>query len=215
MTDKYNMVEYHLKERGITNKKVLDAFNKVPREEFVLEKDRKKAYADTPLPIGHCQTISQPYIVALTVQALKIAETDTVLELGTGFGYEAAIIAELCEKVITIERIPELAEKAERILDDLGYTNIEVVVADGTVGYPEYAPYNAVAVSAAAPDVPPSLLAQLAPEGRMIIPVGRHGCHELIFIEKNEQGEVRERKNICDCRFVPLIGEQGFKEGEQ
>ena len=208
--EKQRMIDIHLKKRGITDERVLDAFVTVPREEFVPKERRDSAYADHPLPIGYRQTISQPYIVALTIQALKIKNTDTVLELGAGSGYAAAIIAELAHKVITIERISELAEKASETLTRLGYTNVEVLTADGTAGYDEQAPYNGIAVAAAAPNIPPSLLDQLASGGRMVIPVGPEGFQQLLYIEKNDKGKVVEKRNICDCSFVPLIGKEGY-----
>jgi protein-L-isoaspartate(D-aspartate) O-methyltransferase len=210
MNDKERMIDIHLKQRGITDERVLDAFFTVPREEFIPEERHDSAYADHPLPIGYSQTISQPYIVALTIQALRIKNTDTVLELGAGSGYAAAIIAELAHKVITVERIPELAERASETLKRLGYINVKVVTADGTLGYEEKAPYNGIAVAAAAPKIPPSLLGQLAQGGRMVIPVGPEGFQQLLYIEKNDKGKIVEKRNICDCSFVPLIGREGY-----
>ena len=211
MDPKERMITVHMKERGIKSEEVLDAFKKVDRADFVLSQDRERAYVDSPLSIGHGQTISQPYIVALTVEALKLKKTDRVLELGTGSGFEAAIIAELCGELTTIERIPELADKARILLEKLGYKNITVITGDGSVGYPEKAPYDAIAVSAAAPEIPPSLIEQLAENGRMVIPVGKGGFQELIFLEKDDKGRIIEKKNICDCMFVPLIGKEGFE----
>jgi len=210
MDDKEKMIQVHLKGRGITDERVLDAFRSVAREEFVPEERRAYAYADHPLPIGRGQTISQPYIVALTVQSLDIKGTDTVFELGTGSGYAAAIMAELASRVITLERIRELAEKAGELIERLGYTNITVITSDGSLGYAAEAPYNGIAAAAAAPRIPPSLLDQLAPGGRMVIPVGPEGFQELLLITKDDRGNVNEKRNICDCSFVPLIGKEGY-----
>lgn len=210
MDDKERMIESHLKGRGITDEQVLEAFRSVPREEFVPEESRVYAYADHPLPIGRGQTISQPYIVALTVQALEISGTDVVLEIGTGSGYAAAVMAELAACVITLERVQELADQAGKVLERLRCPNITVIVSDGTLGYAAEAPYDCIAAAAAAPDVPQSLLDQLSPGGRMIIPVGPEGLQELLFIKKDETGKVAEKRNICDCSFVPLIGEEGY-----
>lgn len=210
MDSRQRMIEIHLKQRGITDKRVLEAFGTVPREEFVPADRRDSAYADHPLPIGRGQTISQPYIVALTVQALEITDTDTVLELGTGSGYAAAIIGKLAHRVITVERIPELAERARGILEKLGYRTIEVHTADGTLGFPDEAPYNAIAAAAAAPNVPPELIKQLASNGRIVIPVGPEGYQELLLIHTDDHGDIIEQRNICDCSFVPLIGKDGY-----
>jgi protein-L-isoaspartate(D-aspartate) O-methyltransferase len=210
MDPKQRMIELHLRGRDIKDTRVLDAFEKVPREAFVGQSDQPRAYSDHPLSIGYNQTISQPYIVGLTVQTLNLQETDTVLELGTGSGYEAAILSLLCSKVITVERIPELADKARSVLESLGYTNIEVIIADGTLGYAENAPYNAIAVSAAAPSIPDPLIEQLDINGRMVIPVGPKGFQELTYVKKDGKGNVVDKRNVCNCTFVPLIGEKGF-----
>ncbi|MFC1581947.1 protein-L-isoaspartate(D-aspartate) O-methyltransferase [Planctomycetota bacterium] len=204
------MLTTHLKGRGIRDPRVLAAFAEVDRRQYVSEKDMDRAFDDNPLPIGHKQTISQPYIVALTVESLKLKPTDRVLELGTGSGYEAAILAELCSELISIERIPELAAQASGRLAGAGYTNAAVINADGTLGHPDGAPYDAIAVSAAAPSIPEALIDQLAPGGRLVIPIGT-GFQELIYVEKDSRNKVIRKESICDVRFVPLIGEQGFQ----
>ncbi|MFH1709350.1 MAG: protein-L-isoaspartate(D-aspartate) O-methyltransferase [Planctomycetota bacterium] len=204
---KQRMLDRDLLDRGISDPAVLAAFSRVAREDFVMPGDRPRAYMDSPLPIGSGQTISQPFIVALTVASLRVKPGDAVLEIGTGSGYEAAILAELGCRVITMEHITILAEQAGRRL--ARYPGVTLIVGDGSVGHPPGAPYAAIAVSAGAPGVPPSLLAQLAPGGRMVIPVGEGGNQELLLIEKDDRGEVVIRKNICDCRFVPLIGKEG------
>ena len=167
------MVERQLLARDIEDERVLEAMGRVPRELFVPEQERRRAYADAALPIGHGQTISQPYMVARIVEALSLQPGERVLDVGTGSGYQAAVLAELAVEVVTIERIPELAEAAKRALAAGGYENVEVRVGDGTLGVPDRAPFKAIAVAAAAPDVPDTLYEQLEPGGRMAIPVGR------------------------------------------
>jgi len=184
--------------------------SRVPREAFVPPERHYEAYADRPLSIGFGQTISQPFIVALMVQALELKGDEKVLELGTGSGYEAAVLAELSGEVITVEIIPELSKSAERVLDRLGYSNIKFHIAGRTMGWPKDAPYEAIIVSAGAPCVPQILLDQLAWEGRMIIPVGSHSQQELLKITKHRQGEKVD--NLGGCYFVPLIGEGAWKE---
>ena len=189
----------------IADKRVIEAMKRVPREVFVPPQQYHSAYDDRPLSIGFGQTISQPFIVALMVQALELRGDEKVLELGTGSGYEAAILAELAQKVVTVECIPELAESARQVLDNLGYSNIEVHVAGRTLGWPEGAPYDAGIVSAGAPTVPEVLLEQLAWNGRLIIPVGSRWQQELLRVTK-----LRKRnhiENLGGCYFVPLIGE--------
>ena len=194
----------------IADKRVVQAMSLVPREAFVLPEHYYEAYADRPLSIGFGQTISQPYIVALMVQALELKGNEKVLELGTGSGYEAAVLAELSGEVITVEIVPELAKSAERIFDRLGYSNIKVHVAGKTMGWPKDAPYEAIIVSAGAPCVPQILLDQLAWEGRMIIPVGSRWQQELLKITKYEKGDRVD--NLGGCYFVPLIGEGAWQE---
>jgi len=192
-------------EYEIADKRVIEAMKRVPREAFVSQEQYHAAYDDRPLSIGFGQTISQPFIVALMVQALELRGDEKVLELGTGSGYEAAILAELAQKVVTVECIPELAESARQVLDNLGYSNIEVHVAGRTLGWPEGAPYDAIIVSAGAPTVPKVLLEQLAWNGRLVIPVGSQWQQELLRVTK-----LRKRnhiENLGGCYFVPLIGE--------
>jgi protein-L-isoaspartate(D-aspartate) O-methyltransferase len=178
---------------------------RVPREAFVSPEQYDAAYDDRPLSIGFGQTISQPFIVALMVQALELQEREQVLELGTGSGYEAAILAELAQKVVTVECIPELAESAKQVLDKLGYSNIEVHVAGKTLGWPDGAPYDAIIVSAGAPSVPQVLLEQLAWDGRLVIPVGSRWQQDLLKVTKLKKGNRIE--NLGGCYFVPLVGE--------
>ena len=194
----------------IADKRVVEAMRRVPREAFVLPEQTHVAYDDRPLSIGFGQTISQPFIVALMVQALGLKGDEKVLELGTGSGYEAAILAELAEKVISVEYIPQLAESARQVLDKLGYSNVEVYVAGKTLGWPKEAPYDAIIVSAGAPSVPPVLLEQLARGGRLVIPVGSRWQQELLRVTKLKKGNRIE--NLGGCYFVPLIGEDAWAE---
>jgi protein-L-isoaspartate(D-aspartate) O-methyltransferase len=194
----------------IADKRVVEAMKHVPREAFVSQEQYRAAYDDRPLSIGFGQTISQPFIVALMVQALELRGDEKVLELGTGSGYEAAILAELAQKVVTVECIPELEESAKQVLDKLGYSNIEVHVAGRTLGWPEGAPYDAIIVSAGAPTVPKVLLGQLTWNGRLVIPVGSRWQQELLRVTK-----LRKRNNIENlggCYFVPLVGEGAWEK---
>ena len=197
-------------DREIADKRVIEAMKRVPREAFVSPEQRGVAYDDRPLGIGFGQTISQPFIVALMVQALKLDGHEQVLELGTGSGYETAILAELAKKVVTVECIPELAESARRILDDLGYSNVETHVAGKTLGWPEGAPYDAIIVSAGAPNVAPVLLDQLAWNGRLVIPVGSRWQQDLLKVTRMKKGNSIE--NLGGCYFVPLIGEGAWEK---
>lgn len=197
------MVESQLRNRGIADERVLDAMLRVPRHEFVPEPYRQQAYEDHPLPIGEGQTISQPYIVGSMLAALALASTDKVLEVGTGSGYVTALLAELAAQVISVERHATLAAEAQRTLDALGYRNVKVVVGDGTQGFPVEAPYDAITVAAAAPALPPALLAQLSEGGRMIIPVGQPDNQLLHLIRM--QGGAPEIYLREACRFVPLV----------
>ena len=201
------MVKKHLAGRGIKDPAVLSAFRHIPRERFVLSEYQGDAYGDFPLPIGFDQTISQPYIVALMIESLSLKKKDKVLEIGTGSGYQTALLAEIASFVYSVERILELAQRAREILKELNYNNIMVQIADGTQGLPEQRPYDAVIVSAAADKVPPSLLKQLAPNGRMVIPVGSLWEQELILYRKTKSGIVSQ--NLGGVRFVPLIGKEG------
>lgn len=194
----------------IADKRVVEAMKRVPREAFVPQEYYYAAYEDRPLSIGFGQTISQPFIVALMIQALELKGDEKVLELGTGSGYEAAVLAELAKQVVTVEIIPELAESAKRVLEKLGYSNVEVHIAGKTLGWLEDAPYNAIIVSAGAPSIPQILLGQLSWGGRLVIPVGSHWQQELMKIRKDKEGNKVE--NLGACYFVPLIGEGAWKE---
>ena len=203
------MVEVQLKGRGIKDKRVLEAMGKVPRHRFVEKKFQSTAYADYPLSIGEKQTISQPYMVALMTQCLKLQGDEKVLEVGTGSGYQVAILAELAKEVYSIERIASLARRARKILPELGYPNIRFKVGDGTRGWEKHSPYEGIMVTAGSPDIPQSLVDQLSEGGRMVIPVGGNFSQELVVVRK-WKGKV-EKKNICGCVFVPLIGKFGWK----
>jgi protein-L-isoaspartate(D-aspartate) O-methyltransferase len=206
------MVEVHLAARGITDSRVLDAFRSVPREAFVGDELAEFAYADTPLPIGQGQTISQPYIVAVTVQALALDGSERVLEVGTGSGYAAAILGRLAKSVCTIERVPELADAAKDRLARLGFDNVRVTCGDGSLGWPEHAPYDAIAVAAGGPKAPPALLSQLAVGGRLVIPIGDDESSQILTrITREDETEFRHEP-LADVRFVPLIGEQAWDE---
>jgi protein-L-isoaspartate(D-aspartate) O-methyltransferase len=197
------MVDSQLRSRGISDPRVLDAMLRVPRHEFVAASNRAQAYEDHPLPIGDGQTISQPYVVALMLESLQLTATDKVLEVGTGSGYATALLAELTATVFSIERHADLAAHARIVLGNLGYTNIHVFTGDGTLGLPDYAPFDAILVSAASFDVPPALLAQLREAGRLIIPVGSPDSQQLHLIRiVNGQPVVSLRDPV---RFVPLI----------
>jgi len=197
------MVDSQLRRRGIADERVLAAMERVRRHEFAPERYRDQAYEDHPLPIGEGQTISQPYIVALMLDALRLTPTDKVLEIGTGSGYVTALLAELTESVISIERHESLAESARALLAALGYSNVNVVAGDGTQGFPKAAPYDAIVVSAAAADMPPALITQLGEGGRMIIPVGSEDSQQLRLVRmENGQPHIEFREL---CRFVPLI----------
>jgi protein-L-isoaspartate(D-aspartate) O-methyltransferase len=203
------MVEDQLRSRGIRSPRVLAAMGKVPREEFIAREDLRDAYGDHPLPIGAGQTVSQPYIVAAMVEALELQPVDRVLEVGAGTGYQAAILAELAAEVWTIERHKELANKAREILARLGYTNVHVVHGDGSVGFPEQAPFDKILVAAAAPRIPGSLVAQLREGGRLVVPVGNRYEQQLHIVRK-EDGEIFVTTHDL-CRFVPLLGAEGWQ----
>jgi protein-L-isoaspartate(D-aspartate) O-methyltransferase len=203
------MVEEQLRARGIRDPRVLAAMGMVPREEFIATQDRKDAYGDHPLPIGAGQTVSQPYIVAAMIEALDVKPTDRVLEVGTGTGYEAAILSELAAEVWTIERHAELADKAREILARLGYGNVHVVQGDGSLGLPEHAPFDRILVAAAAPSVPDSLLAQLTDSGRLVVPVGSRSEQQVQVVQKLGGKIVVSAHDLC--RFVPLVGAEGWQ----
>lgn len=204
------MVKRQLVPRGISDKGVLEAMGRVPREAFVPEAMKANAYDDRPLPIGRDQTISQPYIVALMTQALELGGTEKVLEIGTGSGYQAAILAELCRTLYTVERIDVLLVKAKETLQGIGYDNIRFKIFDGTLGWPEHAPYDAVMVTAAAPRIPKPLLDQLREGGRGVLPVGDRFSQKLIKVTKDQKGFFEE--DLGGVRFVRLAGEQGWQE---
>lgn len=201
------MVATQLRGRGISDERVLEAMSGVPRHRFVPSGGRF-AYDDSPQPIGEGQTISQPYMVAVMTEALGLTGDEKVLEIGAGSGYQAAVLAELCRQVYSIERIPGLAERAKRVLAELGYHNVEVVVGDGTRGVPEHAPYDGIIVTAATPSLPPPWAEQLAEGGRIVAPVGDRWSQTLIIATK-EHGHLKQHSG-CGCVFVPLIGEYGF-----
>jgi protein-L-isoaspartate(D-aspartate) O-methyltransferase len=194
----------------ISDKRVLAAMSRIPRELFVPKENRPMAYEDRPLPIACEQTISQPYIIALMTEALELAGREKVLEVGTGSGYQTAILSELAEKVISVERVPALAESAEKLLKELGYTNIEIHLAEETLGWQQGAPYDAIMVTAGAPGIPDDLLEQLAVGGRMIIPTGPRYVQELCKVTKRRDGVRVE--NLGGCRFVSLIGKNAWQK---
>jgi len=203
------MVERQLRARGIEDERVLAAMAEVPREEFVPAELRGRAYADSALPIGEEQTISQPWIVAAICQALELRGPELVLEVGTGSGYSAAVLAHLAGHVVSVERHQELSRGAARTLDSLAVRNVELVVGDGSLGVPERGPFDAIAVHATAPVPPPALLAQLAEGGRLVVPIAAGDADVLTLLQR--RGERFEPAPITPCRFVPLIGEEGFE----
>jgi protein-L-isoaspartate(D-aspartate) O-methyltransferase len=204
------MVKTQLIPRGIRDPRVLEAMRKVPRHRFIEKTQIEEAYNDYPLPIAHNQTISQPYIVALMTEALELKGSEKTLEIGTGSGYQAAILAELSSKVYTIERIRPLLVKAQRLLTELGYNNILFKAFDGTLGWEEHGPYDAVIVTAGAPQIPQPLIDQLKEGGRLIIPVGNRFSQDLLKITKKNGGYIES--NLGGCRFVNLLGIHGWKE---
>jgi protein-L-isoaspartate(D-aspartate) O-methyltransferase len=206
------MVERQLRRRGIYDERVLEAMEVVPREHFVPEPVRQSAYNDSALPIGHEQTISQPWVVAAICQALRLEGGETVMEVGTGSGYSAAILGRLARRVVSLERVPELAGWARDRLAELAIDNVEVVLGDGSRGYPEGAPYDAIAVHAATPEAPHSLLAELGRQGRLVVPISA-GSAELLTAFVRENGGMRQ-ETIGPVRFVPLIGAEGFNPPE-
>ncbi|MFW5967115.1 MAG: protein-L-isoaspartate(D-aspartate) O-methyltransferase [Persicimonas sp.] len=210
------MVEEQLVRRGVQDEAVLEAMRQVPREEFVPEKYRVTAYSDRPLPIGEGQTISQPYMVAMMTEALKLRPEDKVLEIGTGSGYAAAVLGQIADQVFTVERHERLAEQARRRLEKLGYDNIHVRHADGTRGWAEEAPFDAIVAAAAGPTVPDSLKTQLALGGRLVIPVGqRIGAQTLVRVTRHDDDEGFDQETLGAVRFVPLIGSEGFDDGRE
>ena len=204
------MVEEQLLARGIKDPRVIAAMKKVPRHLFVEEALQGQAYSDHPLPIGEKQTISQPYMVALMTEALQLTGKEKVLEIGSGSGYQTAVLAELAEKVYSVERIRSLAIKARNLLFALGYLNFEMKIFDGTYGWEEHRPFDAILVTAGAPDVPQSLIDQLGVEGRLVIPVGDVSAQDLIRVTRTEEGTKKE--DLGGCRFVKLIGKYGWND---
>jgi len=205
------MVEKQLISRNLKDERVLDAVRKVPRHLFVAESHRTRAYEDYPLPIGEGQTISQPYMVASMTQALRLTGGETVLEIGTGSGYQTAILAELAARVYSVERVPSLTGKARKVLDSLRYTNVLVKLSDGTMGWSEYAPFDRILVTAGAPDVPEPLLDQLGKGGILVIPVGSHTLQTVVRVTRGSDGNLT-RERLEDCVFVKLVGKHGWEE---
>jgi protein-L-isoaspartate(D-aspartate) O-methyltransferase len=210
-TLRQTMVDAQLRARGVRDERVLAAMGRVPRHLFVAGEDQDSAYEDHPLPIGDGQTISQPYIVAFMLEALSLDGSEAVLEIGSGSGYQTALLAELARQVYSMERIESLAHGATAILRRLGCGNVSLIVGDGSLGWVEHAPFDAIVVSAAAPMIPQALLEQLRESGRMVIPVGPPDAQELKLARKQEGRAVVT--NLEGCRFVPLVGKQGYGEG--
>jgi protein-L-isoaspartate(D-aspartate) O-methyltransferase len=205
------MVEEQVIARGIADQRVIDAMFKVPRHKFVEQALEGKVYQDAPLPIGEKQTISQPYMVAVMSEALALEGSETVLEVGTGSGYQAAVLALLADRVFSLERIPSLARRARKVLDECGFGKVNIRLADGTQGWQEMAPFDAILVTAGAPEVPQHYLDQLAVGGRLVIPVGDRESQLLLRITRTGKKEYMEEK-MLGCRFVPLIGNHGWQE---
>jgi len=207
--ERQHMVGRQLRGRGIRDERVLNVMAGLPRERFIPEESRYLAYEDRPVPIGFGQTISQPYIVALMTQELDVEPTHRVLDVGSGSGYQAAILAKLAQEVLGIERIPELAERAKSVLAELNLTNAEIFTGDGTLGLPKHAPFDRIICGAAGPDVPQAWIEQLAQGGRLVMPTGSPEHQVLIAVEK--AGVKTIRREICPVSFVPLIGRQGWQ----
>ena len=207
--ERLRMVEEQLARRGITDARVLEAMGRVPRHRFVEEALRERAYGDHPLPIGEEQTISQPYIVALMTQLLELTGQEKVLEVGTGSGYQTAVLAELARRVCSIERLPRLAERARTLLEQLGCANVWVRVGSGTLGWPDEAPFDRILVTAGGPSVPPPLFQQLAEGGRLVLPLGDPVNQTLTAVEK-VRGEMRTREH-GECKFVKLVGKYAWE----
>lgn len=204
------MVESQLIARGITDQRVIETMLKVPRHLFVEEAMAAQAYSDTPLPIGEKQTISQPYMVALMTELLMLTGKEKVLEIGTGSGYQAAVLAMMADRIYTVERIRSLALRARKVLDSIGLLNLNIKIGDGSCGWPEEAPYDAIIVTAGAPVVPHELAEQLNPGGRLVIPVGNEFEQTLLRITKLPDGSLKTEHSV-GCRFVKLVGKSGWK----
>ena len=204
------MVEEQLVERGVKDLRLLEAMSRVPRHLFAQDSLQHRAYGDTPLPIGENQTLSQPYIVGAMTEALALKGEERVLEIGTGSGYQTAIIAELARQVFTIERLNNLSRKAQKILEGLNYMNIVFKMFDGTYGWPDQAPFDAILITASAREIPESLIKQLGDGGRLVAPVGETDKQKLVVLTK--KGDRVSRKNLGDCKFVPLIGKYGWSQ---
>lgn len=208
------MVDVQIERRGVDDEHVLEAMRRVPREQFVPERHRSMAYSDRPLPIGEGQTISQPYIVALMTEAAGVEPGDKVLEVGTGSGYGAAVASRIADQVYTVERHVDLAEDAERVYEELGYDNIDIVVGDGTLGFPEEAPFDAIIATASGPEVPETFKEQVAIGGSIVMPVGsKMGGQRLTKLTKRQDGQFDE-DDMGFVRFVPLIGQRAWEESE-
>lgn len=208
--EQQSRLRHILEAEGIVDVRVLDTIENTRRDLFVPESQRAYAYDNNALPIGEGQTISQPYIVALMTEALALQGHETVLEIGTGSGYQAAILATLCRRLITMERLAGLADPAKALLDQLGFENIEYVTGDGTLGFPQSAPYDGIIVTAAAPSLPQPLYDQLKEGGRMVIPVGDESLQRLLLVEKPADATEPKAQTLCGCRFVKLIGAAGW-----
>ncbi len=221
MMDRYakqrkKMVDAQIRSRGVTDERVLRAMEKIPRHLFVDAGLVDQAYNDNPLPIGEKQTISQPYIVALMTEALELKGREKVLELGTGSGYQAALLAELADRVFTIERIASLAQRARKLLESLNYYNVAIRVGDGTYGWREESPFDAILVAAGSPSIPRTLVEQLTVGGRLVIPVGGRYSQSLIKLTRlSADPEDLKKEDLGGCRFVSLIGEHGWKMEQQ
>jgi protein-L-isoaspartate(D-aspartate) O-methyltransferase len=211
--ERLKMVRDQLRGRDISDPTVLDVMSEIPREEFIPEAYRYDAYADNPVPIGLGQTISQPYIIALMTQALQVNDQCDVLELGTGSGYQTAILAKMAKKVSTIEKLAPLSEAAQAVLGRLSIANVEFYVCDGTCGWPRHRTFDRIIVTAAAPHLPEPLKEQLADGGLLVVPEGDRSSQQLVAYRK--KGQMLQKSVLCDCRFVPLTGKYGFSEPQQ
>ena len=205
------MVEEQVIARGVTDPRVIDAMLKVPRHKFVEQALEGKAYQDAPLPIGEKQTISQPYMVAFMSESLALEGTETVLEIGTGSGYQAAILSLLADRVFSLERLPLLARRARKVLDECGYSRVNIRLADGTYGWQDMAPFEAILVTAGAPEIPRNYLEQLTLGGRLVIPVGDRESQVLMRVTRTKEDKYKEEM-LLGCRFVPLVGAHGWQE---